>query len=129
MIQGNHSLTNRIKNIIVAWLISSVLFGLLAIFVYVQQKDAAKQSVQAASELIRLELDSQLHNIDVFLKQAEQLDIHCDASTITLMREQVFVNPALSEIGIVDQQGRLLCNSFGRLTPPYKPLSLLNNRG
>ncbi|TMP28206.1 EAL domain-containing protein [Pseudoalteromonas rubra] len=129
MTQGNHSLTDRIKNIIVAWLISSLLFGLLAIFVYVQQKDAAKQSVQAASELIRLELDSQLHNIDVFLKQAEQLNTHCDANTIALMREQVFVNPALSEIGIVDQQGRLLCNSFGRLTPPVQTTEPVKQSG
>ncbi len=129
MIQGNHSLTNRIKNISVAWLISSLLFGSLAIFVYVQQKEAAKQSVQAASELIRQELDSQLHNIDVFLKHAERLDETCDAHTISLMREQVFVNPALSEIGIVDEYGRLLCNSFGRLTPPVQTTEPIKQPG
>ncbi|QTL34704.1 EAL domain-containing protein [Pseudoalteromonas viridis] len=129
MTQGNHSLTDRIKNIVVAWLISSLLFGLLAIFVYVQQKDAAKQSVQAASELIRLELDTQLRNIDRFLKQAEQLNQACDGRTISLMREQVFVNPALSEIGIVDQSGRLLCNSFGRLDPAVQTTEPIKQPG
>ncbi|AOT07612.1 EAL domain-containing protein [Pseudoalteromonas luteoviolacea] len=110
--------TNRFKNVVVSWLICSFLFGLLSIFIYIQHAEFNKASIRAIAERVMIEFGTQLDNVDTFLHHADNIDVQCSDSAIWQMRQFVFKHPAVSEIGIVNPNGELICNSFGLLPSP-----------
>ncbi|KZX00648.1 signal peptide protein [Pseudoalteromonas luteoviolacea] len=129
MRQRKHSWTNSIKNSFVSWLICSFIFGLLFTFIYIQHKESEKASVQSMAERVLVDLQSQLDNVDEFLRQSDHIDAKCNDDTIRQMRQFVFKNPAVSEIGIVSPRGNLICNSFGMLSSPMYLSSPIKKRG
>ncbi|CAM4148893.1 EAL domain-containing protein [Pseudoalteromonas byunsanensis] len=110
----------QLKNIAFAWLICSVVFGMLLVLLYIQHRDAEQLHIQSIAQKVHFELNTQLKEIDSFLRQAESLDVTCPQETLFRLRQQVFKNPAMSEIGIVNQKGQLLCNTYGVLNPPIQ---------
>nr|WP_275424200.1 EAL domain-containing protein [Pseudoalteromonas luteoviolacea] len=110
--------TNHSKNVVVSWLICSFLFGLISTFIYIQHAESNRADVRAMAERVILDFGSQLNNVDTFLHQSDSIDVQCSAATIQQMRQFVFKHPAVSEIGIVNPSGELVCNSFGLLPTP-----------
>ncbi|KZN30755.1 hypothetical protein N474_23830 [Pseudoalteromonas luteoviolacea CPMOR-2] len=129
MRQRKHSWTNSIKNFFVSWLICSFIFGLLFTFIYIQHKESEKASVQGMAERVLVDLESQLDTVDDFLRQSESIDTRCTDDTVRHMRQFVFKNPAVSEIGVVTPRGDLICNSFGVLSKPMYLSEPLKKRG
>ncbi|MFC3031273.1 EAL domain-containing protein [Pseudoalteromonas fenneropenaei] len=90
---------------------------LLTSVVYVQEVKNGKQRVEDIAQKIAQDLDNQFAKVAELLRQGAQFNIACDDNTLQTMRTAVFEQPALSEIGMVDEQGRIRCNSFGKLDP------------
>ncbi|MBD1581601.1 EAL domain-containing protein [Pseudoalteromonas sp. S16_S37] len=110
----------QLRSVALAWLACSLIFGILLALLFIQHRDAEQLHIQSIAEKVHFELNSQLKEIDVFLSQAQSLDVNCPPETIFKLRQQVFKNPAMSEIGIVNQKGQLTCNSYGQLNPPIQ---------
>ncbi|BBN81255.1 diguanylate phosphodiesterase [Pseudoalteromonas sp. A25] len=119
----------QLRSIVLAWLACSFIFGILLALLFVQHRDAEQLHIQNIAKKVHFELNSQLKEIDVFLSQAHSLDVNCPPQTVFQLRQQVFKNPAMSEIGIVNQKGQLLCNSYGQLNPPIQTSIPLKTEG
>ncbi|KAF7773943.1 hypothetical protein PCIT_a0294 [Pseudoalteromonas citrea] len=124
-----HLLNKQIKNVIYAWLTCSVIFGVIASLLYIQKQQSSKLHLQNIAHKIQFELNSQIQIVDNFLIEAESIDIRCTPNTLKLLRQQVFKNPAVSEIGIVSSSGLLACNSFGQVTPAIQTTEPIKARG
>lgn len=110
----------QLRSVALAWLACSFIFGILLALLFLQHRDSEKHHIQSIAEKVHFELNSQIKEIDEFLNQAQSLDVSCPPETLFRLRQQVFKNPAMSEIGIVNQKGQLLCNSYERLNPPIQ---------
>lgn len=115
--KGKRALNKQIKNVFYAWLACSFVFGVISSLLYIQKQQSSKQHLQHIAHKIQFELNSQIHVVDQFLLEAETIQTACNSSTLKLLRQQVFKNPAVSEIGIVNSSGLLACNSFGAVVP------------
>lgn len=116
--RGVHSLSKLVKNIFAAWLACSFIFAIMAALTYVHQKETAKSNLIAVSNRIVADIDKEFAVVDDTLKHAVNLSPNCDNASLQYMRRLVFANPGMSEIGVINPNGELVCNSFGKLNPP-----------
>ncbi|MCF6435737.1 EAL domain-containing protein [Pseudoalteromonas sp. MMG022] len=123
-----HLFAKQLKHIAFAWLACTVVFGTLLALLVVQHRDAEQLHIQNVAQKVHFELNAQLKEIDSFLRQAESLDVTCPQETLFRLRQQVFKNPAMSEIGIVDHKGQLLCNTYGVLNPPIQTTAPIKSK-
>jgi sensor c-di-GMP phosphodiesterase-like protein len=126
---GKRSFNKQFKNVIYAWFVCSFVFGVIFSLLYVQKQQSSKQHLQHIAKKIQFELNSQIKVIDQFLIESETIDTACNPTTLKLLRQQVFRNPAVSEIGIVDPSGLLACNSFGTVTPAIQTTEPVKSKG
>ncbi|WP_247688554.1 EAL domain-containing protein [Pseudoalteromonas sp. MMG012] len=127
---GGRSFNKLMTNVVYAWLMCSCVFGVIASLLYIQKQHSSKQHLQDIVHKVQFELNSQIQAVDEFLLEAEKIDTTCTPDTLKILRQHVFKNPAVSEIGIVNSAGLLACNSFGVVAPaiqttePVKALGL-----
>ncbi|PHI35925.1 hypothetical protein CBQ28_16805 [Pseudoalteromonas sp. GCY] len=127
--RGAHSLSKLFKNIFIAWLSCSFVFSIVAAFTYVHQKETAKSNLVTVASRIVSDINKEFVVVDDTLKHAIHLSPNCDPESLHYMRRLVFENPGMSEIGIVDSKGKLVCNSFGQLTPPVNTSAPIKKPG
>ena len=127
--RGVHSFSKLIKNIFTAWLACSFIFTIVGALTYVHQKESAKSNLIAVSNRIVADIDTEFKAVDDALKHAENLSPSCDEASLHYLRRLVFANPGMSEIGFVNPRGELVCNSFGKLTPPVATTAPIKKSG
>ncbi|MEJ6475438.1 EAL domain-containing protein [Pseudoalteromonas piscicida] len=127
--RGAHSLSKLLKNIFIAWLSCSFVFAIVAAFTYVHLKETAKANLVTVASRIVSDINKEFVVVDDTLKHAVHLSANCDPQSLHNMRRLVFENPGMSEIGIIDPKGKLVCNSFGRLSPPVNTSAPLKQSG
>ncbi|RXF03038.1 EAL domain-containing protein [Pseudoalteromonas sp. PS5] len=127
--RGAHSLSKLLKNIFIAWLSCSFVFSIATLFSYVHLKETAKANLATVVNRIVSDIDKEFTVVDDTLKYAVDLSLNCEPHSLHHMRRLVFENPGMSEIGVIDPKGKLICNSFGRLTPPVNTSAPLKQSG
>ncbi|WP_440053329.1 EAL domain-containing protein [Pseudoalteromonas sp. T1lg65] len=118
-----------LKNVLIAWLVSTFVFTTVAFLVFVNQKETAQANLVAVAKRIVYDIEKEFAIVDNTLKQTQRLSPSCDDSTLQYMRRLVFENPGMSEIGIIDSKGLLVCNSFGKVIPPVNTSVPLKTQG
>lgn len=116
-------MTRKNANTFIALAITCFLFLCIGLFSFNQVKQSNQQNIKELSLKMVQDVNLQLEDIRNSIQRDDVLSPQCEEPTLNFMRRAVFEHPAMSEIGIVDEHGMLICNSFGRLSPPVQTTS------
>lgn len=123
-------MTRQHANTYIALAIAFLLVMSLGVVGYNQAKQNSQQNINELTNKIAQDINQSIKAIRDTVEASEYISSTCNEPTIEFMRKAVFDNPAISEVGIVTEQGYLICNSFGVLepaiqtTPPLKEYQL-----
>lgn len=123
-------MTRQHANTYIALAIAFLLVMSLGLFGYGQAKQNGQQNINELTNKIAQDINQSIKAIRDTVEDSKHISSTCDEGSIEFMRKAVFDNPAMSEVGVVTEQGYLICNSFGVLnpaiqtTPPLKEYQL-----
>ena len=100
--------------------------GTLITIAIVYPKDIAskkyhqRQVIKNEFKWLKKDFDLRLGQLSSFFDKQDQLDVSCDRKTLLTLRRAHFQIPNVSEFGMMDPHGYLICASWGKVSPAIK---------